>query len=141
MRYYLDTNILAFLFSGNENQILESVLDVIFDYESTLLVSSMSVIELTHIIQTGKLNNERKKFAPNAKDLLPWLEERGIKIQQVSEKNIETLASLPLHGEHRDPWDRMIIAQAISDKIPLISSDHSFRFYEQDGLKLIFNKR
>ncbi len=35
MKYYLDTNILAFLFSGNENQILESVLDVIFDYEST----------------------------------------------------------------------------------------------------------
>lgn len=141
MRYYLDTNILAFLFSGNENQILESVLDVIFDYESTLLVSSMTVIELTHIVQTGKLNNARKKFAPNAKDLLPWIEEHGIKIQKVTEKNIEMLSSLPLHGDHRDPWDRMIIAQAISDKIPLISSDHLFRIYEQDGLSLIFNKR
>jgi PIN domain nuclease of toxin-antitoxin system len=43
--------------------------------------------------------------------------------------------------DHKDPNDHMIIAQAISDKIPLISSDNKFKPYEKQGLQLVFNKR
>jgi len=35
----------------------------------------------------------------------------------------------------------MIIAQAISDKMPVISSDRKFKLYEKQGLQLVFNKR
>ena len=39
------------------------------------------------------------------------------------------------------PFDHMIIAQSISDKIPIISSDSKFPFYENQGLQFVFNKR
>jgi PIN domain nuclease of toxin-antitoxin system len=44
-------------------------------------------------------------------------------------------------GKHNDPNDHAIIAQAIADKIPVISSDHKFKSYISQGLKLVFNKR
>ena len=42
---------------------------------------------------------------------------------------------------HKDVNDHVIIAQAISDKIPLISSDIEFENYVPQGLNFVFNKR
>ena len=42
-------------------------------------------------------------------------------------------------NKHTDPFDRMIIAQAIAEKIPLISSDQKFSKYKKIGLDLIKN--
>ena len=44
-------------------------------------------------------------------------------------------------NDHRDPNDRLVIAQAISDKTALISSDHKFSLYEKNGLDFVFNER
>ena len=65
----------------------------------------------------------------------------SIKVLPISEKNLQEYASLPFIGDHRDPFDRLIIAQAISDKSTLISSDLKFKWYEKYGLKFIQNKR
>ena len=67
--------------------------------------------------------------------------ETGIKIEQVTTKHLSELASLPIYDDHRDPNDRMIIAQAISDKVSLISSDRKFSRYCRYGLDFIFNER
>ncbi|HBK32640.1 MAG TPA: PIN domain nuclease, partial [Porphyromonadaceae bacterium] len=42
---------------------------------------------------------------------------------------------------HNDPADRLIIAQAITEKMPLISSDHKFELYREYHLDFIYNKR
>ena len=42
---------------------------------------------------------------------------------------------------HKDPSDHVIISQAITLGIPLISSDTRFPFYRKQGLQLIFNKK
>lgn len=39
------------------------------------------------------------------------------------------------------PSDHIIIAHAITNRMPLISSDHKFKFYTKQGLDLIFNKK
>ena len=52
-----------------------------------------------------------------------------------------TYAGLETVTDHKDPNDHMIIAQSISDKIPVISSDKKFKLYENHGLQLVFNKR
>jgi len=49
--------------------------------------------------------------------------------------------SLQIDENHKDMNDHLIISQAISDKIPLISSDNKFPFYETQNLKFVFNKR
>jgi len=48
---------------------------------------------------------------------------------------------LPLLPDHKDPTDRIAIAQAITEKIPLISSDRKFHDYRRYGLDFVFNKR
>ncbi len=42
---------------------------------------------------------------------------------------------------HKDPSDHIIIAQALTEKLPLISSDSRFEFYRSQGLDLVFNKK
>ena len=51
---------------------------------------------------------------------------------------IRTLASLQINEaqDHKDPFDHIIISQAISHKLTLISSDTKFPFYRKQGLKL-----
>ena len=43
--------------------------------------------------------------------------------------------------KHKDPSDHVIIAHAITENLPLISSDTRFDFYRSQGLDLIFNKK
>lgn len=140
MRYYLDTNILVFLFTKQSKEnIRHYVYDVITDYANMMLTSSVCVHELIHLCQIGKLQDKKRQI--NAYEILNWLHAMGIEIVPVAEKHLDTLANLTLFKQHRDPFDRLIIAQAISDKISLISSDSSFLLYEKLGLKILYNNR
>ncbi len=50
-----------------------------------------------------------------------------IEILEINLNHIEVVASLPLH--HRDPFDRLIIAQSMSEQIPVLSVDDIFDAY------------
>lgn len=65
----------------------------------------------------------------------------SVGIKTITEKHLAQYASLPIIKDHRDPFDRFIISQAISDKATLISSDLKFRWYEKYGLDFIQNNR
>jgi PIN domain nuclease of toxin-antitoxin system len=52
-----------------------------------------------------------------------------------------TLASLNRVENHNDPNDRLIIAQAITEKLPLISSDRKFEHYRKQNLQFIYNRK
>ncbi|MHB8511654.1 MAG: type II toxin-antitoxin system VapC family toxin [Actinomycetota bacterium] len=52
----------------------------------------------------------------------------GLSVLPITLSHTLALAALPLH--HRDPFDRMLIAQAISDNLTLISSDKKMRAYD-----------
>jgi len=54
------------------------------------------------------------------------------------EKETITFHDLPLNNNHKDPFDRMIIWQAITNDIPLISKDKFFDLYKNYGLKLVW---
>jgi len=59
----------------------------------------------------------------------------GIEVIPFDSKDALQLSVLPLH--HKDPFDRMIIAQAISKKYTIISDDSKFKQYTVEGLKLL----
>ena len=143
MRAYLDTNILAFIV-GQDNgaSISDDVKAIIKDYETLLFSSSVCFAELVHLIQIGKVRiPECKDIRRAANVALQRLSELGINMVATSDTHIDTLVDLPLYDDHRDPNDRMIIAQAISDRIPLVSSDRKFSRYERYGLDFIYNER
>ena len=140
MRYLLDTNI--FLFSALDPDCLSSdVKSILDDYDNTFCMSAESVKELIVAFNNGKLVAKHWK---TAKDMVVSIREKYfIRILPIGEEHLETYARLEVNEAlgHKDPSDHMIIAHAITNRMPLISSDQKFRFYEKQGLELVFNER
>lgn len=140
MRVYLDTNILAFLLIDG-GQLSKDVQAIVDDYENVLMTSVICVDELIHLFQIGRIPISRRSPIQSPSDITGWLKKNGIRIVEVTERHLEEVAVLHLFEDHRDPNDRLILAQAISDKIPLVSSDRKFDRYVKFGLTFIFNNR
>lgn len=141
MRYYLDTNILVFLITEQRNEISPDVQALISDYGNIMLTSTACVQELIHLYQIGKLPFRRRSHQPDASQIISWIDDAGIDIVPICRAHLQCYASLPLYDDHRDPNDRLIIAQAIADRLPLVSSDRKFTRYARHGLHFIYNER
>ena len=87
---------------------------------STLLVSAASIWEISIKRQTGKL------AAPD--DLLEVLVDQDFRTLPVSAAHAWAAGALPL-GEHRDPFDRLLAAQAVLEGVPVISADEELEQY------------
>ena len=139
MRYYLDTNTLIFILDKNRNNLHYDIKEILDDYANTLLVSSVSVQELLLLFRIGKFTSLSKN--KNEEAILSAIEEFGIKTVFFNENHFKEYVKLQIADGHKDINDHLIISQAISDKIPLISSDTDFKDYVSQGLKFIYNKR
>ncbi|MCL1910405.1 MAG: hypothetical protein FWG05_05675, partial [Kiritimatiellaeota bacterium] len=74
-------------------------------------------------------------------DIKTSLDKYNIEIRYVVESHLKTLFKLNPAPNHSDPADLMIIAQAIAEGVPLVSSDTKFPLYESQGLKFVQNHR
>jgi len=137
MRYLIDSNILI-LFIVDTDQLTPEVKDIIYDYGNRIYVPSKCVEELMYLQQAEKIRVKRWK---NADDILDHIEELDFGIKYTAKEHLRTLAKLTLFPDHKDQTDRIAIAQAITEKIPLISSDRKFHNYIKHGLNFVFNKR
>ena len=141
MRYYLDTQTLAqVLFMKVDNMSVE-VRKLLEDCANTFCTSVVCVKELIHLIQTERIRPANKKKRYSAAEVVSTISLASIEICHVNTLHLEMLAHLPLYPNHNDPNDRLIIAQAIRDRIPLISSDTKFDQYRAQGLDLVFNEK
>ncbi|MDR1115358.1 MAG: hypothetical protein LBL33_04300 [Tannerella sp.] len=138
MRYYLDTNIVTFMLLDTD-EIHRDVFELINDYSNTFYVSSIVAKEIIHLHKRDIIKKSRFKATS---DVLIAMKNIGIEVKLLNENHLLQYARMDINtDEHNDPNDHAIIAQSISDKIPLISSDHKFKYYIPQGLELIFNKR
>ncbi len=135
MRYLLDTNILLFI-SESDYKLDKNVKYILNDYSNSFYVSVVSIFELIHLIQKGRVALQ-KKFNQNVFDFLKSFE---IEIKYLRKEHLQVYSNLELSKDHNDPNDRVIVSQAICEKIPLISSDRKLEIYSKNGLDLIFNK-
>lgn len=88
--------------------------------ESVLFVSAASVCELAIKSSLGKLR------VPD--DLIEALDEEGFEPLEMGLQHAWRLADLP-RGEHKDPFDRMLVAQALVEDLPVISNDDQLDRY------------
>ena len=140
MRYMIDTNIFVFLVT-DISQLDKDVESIIQDYYNTLHRSAESVKEL--IVAYNKKGLLTKKWK-TAEEMVAAIEdEYYIKILPVSKEHMKTYSKLSINNidDHKDPSDHVIISHAITNRIPLISSDRRFPYYTNQGLDLIFNER
>ena len=121
MKYLIDTHVFIW-FAENSVSLLQSVKDLIEDENSDIFISIASLWEISIKTSIGKLPMSRK-----FEDLVDVLNENLIEILPISFAHTVENNKLPFH--HRDPFDRIIIAQAIVENIDFISADAVFDEY------------
>lgn len=121
MPLLLDTQVLIWV-EKKDSPLSPKTLKIILA-EPVLLVSKVSVWELAIKVKTGKLylNQPITDFVES------FLSTYDDKILDISLAHIYQTQQLPLH--HRDPFDRLLIAQAAVEQIPIVSSDGWFDQY------------
>jgi PIN domain nuclease of toxin-antitoxin system len=62
----------------------------------------------------------------------------GFTILDLKETETITFHELPLKENHKDPFDRMLIWQAITNEMVLLSKDDSLKQYKENGLKILW---
>lgn len=116
MTFLLDTNALLFAaFSGKS--LSRAAAEILRNDQHVLLVSAMSAWEIATKVRLGKLT-VAKAFETL---LLEEVSKAGYLLLGISVDH--ALRAGRLAGRHKDPFDRMIAAQAIALDIPVISSD------------------
>jgi PIN domain nuclease of toxin-antitoxin system len=70
--------------------------------------------------------------------LAEQIEQDNFTILSINTNHLEAYNIVPLLANHRDPFDRLLLATAISENIPIISSDENFVYY-QEQVQLIKN--
>ncbi len=118
----IDTQVLIWI-SEEQPEIKKSWLELIQDSDNRIFVSIASFWEIAIKISIGKL----KTNIP-LNGLFEFANETGIEILNIEQEAIEKVQELPFH--HNDPFDRIIISQAISNKLELMSSDNQFSKYD-----------
>ena len=122
MRLLLDTHIFLWLGQGS-NRITPEMLTVLTDGQNQLFLSTVTLWEMQIKHALGKLE------LPTSVQNFFFIQRHlsNLQIISVTEQHIWTLGTLPHH--HRDPFDRMLIAQAMTDNFTLVSADTSFAQY------------
>ena len=140
MRYLIDTNVLIFLILDKE-MIHRNVKQLFDDYSNSFYISAESVKELIVLVSNNKVRFKQWKTQVQMIEAIEH--EFGIKILPIKKEHLLTYARITINEaqDHRDPSDHIIISQAITEGIPLISSDHKFHFYTEQALDFVYNER
>ena len=117
----LDTN--AFLFFVNNDSSLSTTAKGIFESDTDLLISAASLWEIAIKLSVGKLSlpDSFGNFIPTQ------LQQNEIEILPIELRHLEKVSILPFH--HKDPFDRLIVAQSLNENLPVASSDAAFDAY------------
>lgn len=140
MRYLIDTNIFVYL-ATDVDSLSRDVLTLLEEPDALLYISAESVRELIVGYRNKGLCSRRWK---SVEDMVIAIEKDFfIKILPLKKEHMQTYAKLDINEAqgHKDPSDHVIISHAMTENLPLISSDTRFEFYRRQGLDLIFNNK
>lgn len=126
MRLLLDTHALIYAIDKPE-QLPPRLAGLLLDTEVERWVSTVSIWEIVTKVRIGKLSlpTGRSYYDSNLRAL-------NAQVLPLEMRHSMELFHLPLH--HRDPFDRMLIAQARVEGLTLVSDDRLFEGYEVDRI-------
>ena len=139
MRCLLDTNVFVH-YTTDQDELSADVMAILTDYDNQFYLSAESVKEMVVAYRKKGFNSKRWK---TARQMVEEIEDFGVNILPIRREHLLTLSSLVINEaqEHNDPSDHIIISQAITEHLTLVSADKKFPFYQSQGLKLVMNKR
>jgi PIN domain nuclease of toxin-antitoxin system len=122
MNLLLDTHTFLWFIAGSENLSPKSR-KLIENEANRVFLSAASLWEIAIKVSLGKLT-----LSEPFETLVPaQLEMNSIELLGISVSHTSRVASLPFH--HRDPFDRLLVAQALTEEIPIVSADEKLDAY------------
>lgn len=79
----------------------------------------------------------KPKLGHTPDDLERAIQEIGATLLPIKFAHLDALTRLPFYEHHKDPFDRILIAQALAERLPVVSSDMNFKEYK--GLQVIWD--
>ena len=128
MKLLLDTHTIMW-FLNKDAQLSETSLRAIENPANTKYVSMASLWEMAIKINLGKL-----EIRVSLSEFETFIKNKGIHILALAFNHIDYLQNLPYH--HKDPFDRLLIAQAKVEQMAIISKDKEFHAYD---IQLVWN--
>ena len=119
MRILLDTHAFLWWLAGSD-RLSDTARITVADAANVILVSAASAWEITTKHRLGKLPGAEVV----AGDVQACLEDQGFQQLPITVAHAERAGRLP--GLHRDPFDRMLIAQSLAHDLPLVSIEPLF---------------
>lgn len=122
MKLLLDTHTLLWWAAGDE-ALSAKARDAMLDEDNTIFVSAASAWEIATKHRLGKL----PQAEPIVADIASAIAEEGFVDLPISVHHGQASGALP--SIHRDPFDRMLAAQALAESMALVSNDQIFDAY------------
>jgi PIN domain nuclease of toxin-antitoxin system len=119
--FLVDTHVLLWYIQGN-TRLSAKTITLINNPQNVIYVSKVSLWEISLKMSIGKLT-----LSIPFEDLAQFLADKNFIVLDFDFTDLSILKSLPFH--HTDPFDRLIISQAINNDLCLISDDSKFGAY------------
>ena len=122
MRCLLDSNVLYWMFS-DRTKLTPRTLQIVEDDQNELFVSRTSIWELSAKVAAGRLAMPGSTI----QSLLDQIAVAGLIVLELEDRFILRTETLPYH--HSDPFDRILIAQALEEDLTILTSDSEIPLY------------
>jgi PIN domain nuclease of toxin-antitoxin system len=133
MDYLIDTQILIW-YQLDSDRLKNGVRKLLANRANTIAISPISLFEIAIKQKLDKLPELDLPIAM----LENLIKEDGFTLLTLQTKHIDAYNQLPLLPNHRDPFDRLLLATALSENMAIISADSNFKLY-QPQIRLISN--
>ncbi len=122
----LDTHVVLWWLQDDLRRLTTDAVAALEDPLVDIVVSAVCVWEIAIKRSIGKL-------APSVPDELERLEDAiGVRMLPVMPRHANHVANLPYH--HRDPFDRLLVAQAQLERLPIVTVDPRIRKYDVETI-------
>jgi PIN domain nuclease of toxin-antitoxin system len=132
LRGLIDTHVLLSLASSNSLSVAAT--NFLRDRQNEVFVSVVSFWEISLKISLGKLS--LSGVSPD--QIAGYALSMGLTFLPLAADTACTFHQLPKIGKHRDPFDRMLVWQAIREDLVLVSRERAMSLYETCGLSLVW---
>ena len=129
MRLLLDTRVLLWALSGSA-RLTDEARELIEAPDNDVLFSSASIWEIA--IKAQVLRTE---FGVDASTIIAAARDTDFDELAISAEHAAGAAALPLH--HKDPFDRLLVSQAIAEPARLLTADRTLAAYSRDLVMLV----
>ena len=124
MEYLIDTHILIW-YMEEDRQLSSDIYEILTNPKNIIWIGQVSIFEIAIKKAIGKFET----FTISIDDLVEQIKKDGFQIMHVKNSHLARYGDIPLLEIHKDPFDKLILATALSENIPVISADEKFKNY------------